>query len=489
MVKLNWDSNDFEKEQDSSGISDGIDTNGKLSQGYQHGSLTRGLVAYYPMEESSSSVLHDGANNNLGQIQPKSSGNNTSVTDMWTSNSKVGNSCLSFDGTDDRVDIGGDSIEFESGDPYTISAWVSFGDLTNIQAVMAVDSSDGSNMIRMEYDTNDGTLTSTHWDGSTSNIITYGSSVSTGTWYHVTQTYDGNTLKFYVDGVSQGTSSTTSLAKTASYAQIGCRALPSTVEAPLTGKVDDVRIYDRALSEPEVKALYNSGNGVQSGTKKTENMVPSQNNSGVSRYNFNDNLTDSWSSNNGTHNGTQTGYTTGVYGQAKNFNGTDEYISIENNINSTKEDKSVSSWIKVTDLSTIRQIIGSRDSNGYEFNFYIDPDGGVEFNTYDGSTLHGITSGHSISAGKWYHLTGVYKESEGYKLYVNGRLTDTNSDTTFQTDNLNEYIGARNQSSITRYFKGTIDDLRIYNKALTPVEVEKLYNKGAYRIPGSDTLQ
>lgn len=51
MTNLRWDGDDFRNEQDSSGSTANLVSNsGKLQQGYQHGSLTEGLVAYYPME-------------------------------------------------------------------------------------------------------------------------------------------------------------------------------------------------------------------------------------------------------------------------------------------------------------------------------------------------------------------------------------------------------------------------------------------------------
>jgi hypothetical protein len=70
MANLSWDGDDFRNEQDSSGsTADLVSHSGKLQQGYQHGSLTRGLVAYYPMEKGKGEILHDGALNNLGYIK------------------------------------------------------------------------------------------------------------------------------------------------------------------------------------------------------------------------------------------------------------------------------------------------------------------------------------------------------------------------------------------------------------------------------------
>ncbi|ACS33484.1 DUF2341 domain-containing protein [Thermococcus gammatolerans] len=81
----------------------------------------------------------------------------------------------------------------------------------------------------------------------------------TGTWYFVTATYDGQNVTFYVNGKQIGTAKLTEKLTTPSDIYIGYN--PSGGNEYNYGDFDEVRIYNRALSEEEVKALYEQGVG------------------------------------------------------------------------------------------------------------------------------------------------------------------------------------------------------------------------------------
>ena len=79
--------------------------------------------------------------------------------------------------------------------------------------------------------------------------------VGNGTWRHICGTNDGTTSRLYIDGVldASATESVSSLQPTVTFGhwQGGTRYL--------NGLIDDVRIYNRALSPDEIKRLYNMG--------------------------------------------------------------------------------------------------------------------------------------------------------------------------------------------------------------------------------------
>jgi hypothetical protein len=84
-------------------------------------------------------------------------------------------------------------------------------------------------------------------------------SVNDGVWRHLVGTYDGTTIRIYVDGLLDGeTASTRMPTETTEPLQLG-----SNVEAIATahyvGDMDEVRIYNRALSADEIKQLYRMG--------------------------------------------------------------------------------------------------------------------------------------------------------------------------------------------------------------------------------------
>ncbi|MDG6005576.1 MAG: hypothetical protein E3K29_06965, partial [Candidatus Brocadia sp.] len=92
------------------------------------------------------------------------------------------------------------------------------------------------------------------------------------------------------------------------------------------------------------------------------------------------------------------------------------------------------------------------------------------------------------SVGKWYHVTGTYTKTTGeQKLYVNGQLVNTQNHPAGNTVvPLTYYSDMRIGHSRTDngYFNGVIDDVRIYNRALSNQEVINIYNS----VPG-DTPQ
>ena len=86
----------------------------------------------------------------------------------------------------------------------------------------------------------------------------------------------------------------------------------------------------------------------------------------------------------------------------------------------------------------------------------------------------------TLKLNTWYHVTGVYNATaQTLDVYVNGvldngTLSGTVPSSQFNSSN-NLQIGAFNASGL---FRGTIDDVRIYNRALSAQEVKRLYNMG-----------
>lgn len=88
-------------------------------------------------------------------------------------------------------------------------------------------------------------------------------------------------------------------------------------------------------------------------------------------------------------------------------------------------------------------------------------------------------TGFSINSGEWVHLVGVYDSFVGnVSSYMNGVLNETDSvadnQTLFTLPTL--HIGFEGYSS--RYFNGSIDELRIYNRSLSSLEISEIYNSG-----------
>jgi hypothetical protein len=163
------------------------------------------------------------------------------------------NQAFSLDGSGDTV-TASDVPDWTLDGDFTLDAWVNFTSLTGTQALMGHASGTAGWTL---WRTGAGQLTLRVGDGSaTSDAITYAWTPTTGQWYHVAVTRDGNAFTLYVDGTSAATSiDATVVADTNASLTLG------SVEGGswLDGLLDEPEIYLRALSGPEVQAIHDAG--------------------------------------------------------------------------------------------------------------------------------------------------------------------------------------------------------------------------------------
>jgi hypothetical protein len=212
-----------------------------------------GLVAAYSFNEGSGMTITDSSGN---------SNSGTTSGPTWTAPGKFG-SALSFDGVNDYVTIPNSSWLDISGTNLTISFW------TNIQnnndgiddvilaKLWAPTNSSPYYQYGIEFDAN-GAKTLDFFFGDTSGTLRgpFSMTPSLGLWTYVTFTYDGTAVKGYLDGVQKfSTSTTQSIQARGNVLQLGVDAA---LGQPFSGKVDEVRIYNRALSQAEIQADMNA---------------------------------------------------------------------------------------------------------------------------------------------------------------------------------------------------------------------------------------
>lgn len=212
---------------------------------------------------------------------------------------------------------------------------------------------------------------------------------------------------------------------------------------------------------------------------------------------------DSGNGNNGTNNGaTLTTDRFGNSNSAYNFDGTSNYIQLPK-ITSLNDAPSFtfSCWILPTGSTGTRQFVLSR---GYDYatgSFFISQESEsnsdyVRF-SYNGYPNYNILSpqGYSIPYQNWQLLT-VTKNSTTVNLYINSILVNSSTNTTnlLAKDEF-LYIGShwfdnQNGGFFPYYFNGKIDDVGIYNRALTQQEITSLYNQNqcVNNITVTDTL-
>ncbi len=260
-------------------------------------------------------------------------------------------------------------------------------------------------------------------------------------------------LQVYVDGVLKGSFANTGIITYTLGTDffIGKHGKGSTVY-DFKGAIDDVRMYNKTLSDQEVRDLgflahYNLDEG-----------------SGTIAYD------QSGNGNEGTINGaTWTGCELSLDG--------DDYITKTNPSSALKplSHVAISAQIKANTTDTNGgEVVSMGDSYGLR----IKTDGTILFFYYDGTTWRGVsTTGVSVLDGKWHHIVGQ-KTGSALQVYVDGVLKGSlnNTGTIAYTLGTGFFIGKHGMGDTLYDFKGTIDDVRVYGRTLSVQEVQELYN-------------
>ena len=244
------------------------------------------------------------------------------------------------------------------------------------------------------------------------------------------------------------------------------------------GKIDDVRIYNRALSSNEVQQLYVT-EGLNAGL--------------VAYYPFNGNANDeSGNGNNGTTNGvTLTTDRFGNSGKAYSFDGGTAYISVSDSIplRLANTDFTLSAWVYETARNSsfcdaILTKRGSGSGDGWLWSVRGEL-GAIESERLPGRLWYQVCGGgepRAVSASVlplngWHHLVATYTKADGtIRIYEDGVLDNTTTGIPSPNAATSAALHIGDDSDGSPYnFHGKIDDVRIYNRALSSSEVMQLY--------------
>ena len=236
------------------------------------------------------------------------------------------------------------------------------------------------------------------------------------------------------------------------------------------------------------------------------NVQADLNNGLLTYYLFNGNANDeSGNGNNGTINGaTLTADRNGNAYSAYSFDGATDYIYIGKPVPSslaTTKAITLAAWINPTaypsgvNPNEVGLIIGSQcDACGTAGtaihldgrNVHGGIRGGIHFQIglenigWTANTNEGTTN-VDVPLNQWSYIVATWKSGDTKKVYINGKLV-TNWTTVWtgsiKYDSSTEMNIGR-QPDIGRYFNGSIDDTRIYNRALSESEIQELYNESA----------
>jgi len=166
-----------------------------------------------------------------------------------------------------------------------------------------------------------------------------------------------------------------------------------------------------------------------------------------------------------------------VSGSCLSFNGSTNYVEIQHNSSLMPSSITVEGWIKFNSTETGSWMMVNKATGGTSGSYYI-------YGNNLSSCLWSIfgPTGTRYNAGfsttfvpdNWYYLVGTFDATTGImKSYVNGQLKNTTINATFGSNSANVLLGRYTSGY---YLDGLIDEVRIYNRALSPVEILQHYN-------------
>lgn len=197
-------------------------------------------------------------NDNSGQttLDQSTYGNNCTLTNSpsWITG-KFG-SAVHFDGTNDYLNCGNNN-NFNLTNKLTIEAWVKYGTISEFPRIVGKDRSTAYSL-------------RINWAGKIELAGKFGgvmqgnnlfstTGFSSGQWTHIAATYDGQIIRYYINGQPAGTATPNPagpLSINNSPLYIGAESPGGSY--PFPGDIDEVRVWNRVLSEQEIKASYNT---------------------------------------------------------------------------------------------------------------------------------------------------------------------------------------------------------------------------------------
>jgi hypothetical protein len=248
-------------------------TTSSLSSSVLPSNLQQGLVGYWP--------FNGNANDESGN------GNNGTVNGATLTTDRFGNvnSAYSFDGVNDEISANIPLLPIGNSNR-TLVTWIN----TNVSGfnynnshpylgtIAAYGNSAGGNVIFPQMIENNN-FKAYFESGSSSNQLFSNTAINNGDWHCIVTTFNGLNVKMYIDGVLNATTSNITLITANSVFGIGYCPWAN---IHFQGKIDDISIYNRALTSQEITQLYNIGNQTTTylwstgDTSATINVTPTQ---------------------------------------------------------------------------------------------------------------------------------------------------------------------------------------------------------------------
>ncbi len=417
-------------------------------------------IAAYSFDAGEGTLAEDSAGGHDGTIKGA----------QWV-RGKFGGS-LSFDGENDCISVPESAqLQFLEDEEFTLEAWVRPKDGEEIQAIVTQEDDSAAEEERpFSYsllvggeEPPKGWLRKSGESGHI--VVAEGEPLPLNAWSHIAFVNDGATLRFYVNGELSAERSTLPLAAAEGPLTIGCL---DNMGIFFDGRIDEVRVYDRALEAGEVAT-----------DRSTPIVTPRA--GPVAAYSFDrgqgqiaDDLV-------GEHHGTIKGaqWVRGKFGGSLSFDGENDCISVPESAQLQfleDEEFTLEAWVRPKDGEEIQAIVTQEDDSAAEeerpFSYSLlvggeePPKGWLRKSGESGHIV--VAEGEPLPLNAWSHIAFV-NDGATLRFYVNGELSAERSTLPLAAAEGPLTIGCLDNMGI--FFDGRIDEVRVYDRALEAGEV------------------
>ncbi|MBN8219923.1 MAG: hypothetical protein J0L53_03315 [Spirochaetes bacterium] len=370
-----------------------------------------------------------------------------------------GSSAYRFDGASQRLTNASTTGIPVNDQPRSICAWISPEAYpgTNTSFIIAeYDAATRSNISIGHYSGNPQVI---YHSGGT--LAGFNYTVPLNSWTHICAAYNGSQLLMYVNGAllgTQGSINNTAVGFTGTF--IG---IQPNIAYAFKGKIDDVRVYNNAISQAQVRQLAAQ---VPAGLAARYDMVDSA--AGGSAIDVS-----GWG-NTGTVSATHSSDRFSAANQSYSLNGSTNNIVASGTATTSTDNVTMAGGVRWQGTTGSPQIIINNGNTGSQgFTLYLDNSasdrllilcGGVTFTT--------PTTPYYLPTNAWTHLALV--RSGSWSLYVNGASIPLGASCTPNAINAPSKFSVGSTDSGAQFFKGEVDDMRVYRRNLSAAEIRAL---------------
>ncbi|MDD5238833.1 MAG: DUF6531 domain-containing protein [Candidatus Nanoarchaeia archaeon] len=373
------------------------------------------------------------------------------------STSGIYGGCFDFDGTNDYINCGTSATLAAGRDSITSEAWVKPDTITGYDRIVTKK--------WQHYLYLEGGYLAFHISGGTPATILYSPSrLATGTWYHVAGTWDGSTVKVWINGTQVNSASVSGSMNNFAYT---CYIGQSEGETRFfDGLIDEVHIGNDALSSTVLSAHAQ---------QKPENAI-------LLNYTFEENTNTAYDQSEFDKDGTFNGNAVDVQnpnGYCVYLDGTGDYVSHTNAYCYQPQEFTLESWIFPISADEHDNIISKPYNTGgqpyYSYGLKIHNDGDITVLNAAGGSNQELRTDSGITFNRWTHVAGTW-DGTYLKIYVNGELVKTSSSISGLISYNTNIVTVGSYNGASNYYYGYQDNTKIFHYALSSTQIEAEYN-------------